>query len=194
MKKSTKFSPEVRERAVRLVFECRHEHPSQWAAVESIASKIGCTPQTLPEWVRRHERDTGQRDGLTSAEQQGIKELERDVKKLRKVNEILKLASALFAQAELDRRPKSRGPSSTRIGSASGSSRSARSCKSPRRATGAMLHSSATPHCMLSTNRVVRFCSKSIVRFLGARRRRFGRCLPRYPCPTVAPRSYAAVL
>jgi transposase len=107
MKKSTKFSPEVRERAVRLVFECRNDHPSQWAAVESIAVKIGCTPQTLLSWVRRHERDTGQRDGLTSVEQQRIKDLEREVKELRKANEILKLASAFFAQAELDRRFKS---------------------------------------------------------------------------------------
>ena len=107
MKKSTKFSPEVRERAVRLVFECRDSHPSQWAAVESIAGKIGCTSQTLLSWVRRHERDTGQRDGLTTAEQQRIKDLEREVKELRKANEILKLASAFFAQAELDRRFKS---------------------------------------------------------------------------------------
>jgi transposase len=107
MKKSTKFSPEVRERAVRLVFECRNDHPSQWAAVGSIAVKIGCTPQTLLSWVRRHERDAGQRDGLTSAEQQRIKDLEREVKELRKANEILRLASAFFAQAELDRRFKS---------------------------------------------------------------------------------------
>jgi transposase-like protein len=107
MKKSTKFSPEVRERAVRLVFECRDEHSSQWAAVVSIAGKMGCTAQTLLSWVRRHERDTGQRDGLSSAEQLRIKDLEREVKELRKANEILKLASAFFAQAELDRRFKS---------------------------------------------------------------------------------------
>jgi transposase len=107
MKKSVKFSPEVRERAVRLVFECRSEHPSQWAAVESIAAKIGCSSQTLHGWVRRHETDTGQRDGVTTAEQQRIKALEREVKELRKANEILRLASAFFAQAELDRRFKS---------------------------------------------------------------------------------------
>jgi transposase-like protein len=101
-----KFSPEVRERAVRMVFEHRKEHLSQWAAVESIAAKIGCTPQTLLSWVRRHERDTGQRDGLTTAEQQRVKALEREVKELRKANEILRLASAFFAQAELDRRFK----------------------------------------------------------------------------------------
>jgi len=107
MKKSTKFSPKVRERAVRLVFECRNEHPSQWAAVESIAGKTGCTPQTLLGWVRRHELETGQRDGLASAEQQCMKDLEREVKELRKANEILKLASAFFAQAGLGRRFKS---------------------------------------------------------------------------------------
>jgi len=106
MKKSVKFSPEVRERAVRLVFECRSEHPSLWAAVESVAAKMGCSSQTLHGWVRRHETDTGQRDGVTSAEQQRIKALEREVKELRKANEILRLASAFFAQAELDRRFK----------------------------------------------------------------------------------------
>ena len=106
MKKSVKFSPEVRERAVRMVIEHRNEHPSRWAAVESIAGKIGCTPQTLLSWVRRHERDTGQRDGPTTAEQQRVKALEREVKELRKANEILRLASAFFAQAELDRRFK----------------------------------------------------------------------------------------
>jgi len=106
MKKSVKFSPEVRERAVRMVFEHRKDHPSQWATVESIATKIGCTAQTLLSWVRRHERDTGQRDGPTTAEQQRVKALEREVKELRKANEILRLASAFFAQAELDRRFK----------------------------------------------------------------------------------------
>src|ERR1700738_4746168 len=106
MKKPIKFSPEVRERAVLMVNEARSDHASQWAAVESIAAKIGCTPQTLLNWVRQHERDTGQRDGASTAEQQRIKELEREVKKLRKANEILKLASAFFAQAELDRRFK----------------------------------------------------------------------------------------
>jgi transposase len=107
MKKSVKFSPEVRERAVRMVAESRGDHPSQWAAIESIARKIGCTEQTLLSWVRQHERDTGQREGSSSAEQQRIKALEREVKELRKANEMLKLASAFFAQAELDRRFKS---------------------------------------------------------------------------------------
>ena len=107
MRKSVKFSPEVRERAVRLVFEQRGQHESQWAAVVSIAGKIGATPQTLLNWVRRHERDTGQREGVTTAEAARVKELEREVRELRRANEILKLASAFFAQAELDRRLKS---------------------------------------------------------------------------------------
>ena len=102
-----KYSREVRERAVRMVNEGRADHPSQWAAIESIATKIGCAPQTLHEWIRRHETDTGQRPGITTAEQQRVKELEREVKELRRANEILKLASAFFAQAELDRRLKS---------------------------------------------------------------------------------------
>ncbi len=86
-----------------MVFEQRSEYASQWATIESIAGKIGCTAQTLLSWVRRHERDTGQRDGPTTAEQQRVKALEREVRELRKANEILKLASAFFAQAELDR-------------------------------------------------------------------------------------------
>ena len=106
MNKSNKFSPEVRERAVRLVQEHRGEYPSLWAAVESIAPKIGCVPQTLLTWVQRHEVDTGARTGVTTAEAQRVKELEREVKELRRANEILKLASAFFAQAELDRRLK----------------------------------------------------------------------------------------
>ena len=107
MNKSKKFSPEVRERSVRMVEERRGEYPALWAAVESIAPKIGCVPQTLLSWVQRHEIDTGVRDGVTTAEAQRIKELEREVKELRRANEILKLASAFFAQAELDRRLKS---------------------------------------------------------------------------------------
>ena len=107
MSKSNRFSPEVRERAVRMVMEHRSDYPSLWATVESIAPKIGCVPQTLYEWVRKHEVDTGQRDGVTTEERERIKALEREVKELRKANEILKLASAFFAQAELDRRLKS---------------------------------------------------------------------------------------
>ena len=106
MNKSNKFSPEVRERAVRLVQEHRAEYPSLWAAVESIAPKIGCVPQTLLEWVKRTEIDTGARPGTTSAEAQRIKELEREVKELRRANDILRTASAFFAQAELDRKLK----------------------------------------------------------------------------------------
>ena len=107
MNKSNKFSPEVRERAVRMVQEHRGEYPSLWAAVESIAPKIGCVPQTLLEWVKRSEVDAGARDGVSTAEARRVKELEREVKELRRANEILKLASAFFAQAELDRRLKS---------------------------------------------------------------------------------------
>ena len=104
--KSNKYSPEVRERAVRMVQEHRGEYPSLWAAVESIAPKIGCVPQTLQEWVKREEVDSGARPGVTTAEAQRVKELEREVRELRRANEILKLASAFFAQAELDRRFK----------------------------------------------------------------------------------------
>jgi len=107
MNKSNKFSPEVRERAVRMVQEHRGEYPSLWGAVESIAPKIGCVPQTLLEWVKRVEVDGGVREGVTSSEAQRVKDLEREVKELRRANEILKLASAFFAQAELDRRLKS---------------------------------------------------------------------------------------
>jgi transposase-like protein len=106
MKKSVKFSPEVQDRAVRMVVEAQGQHDSQWAAIESIAAKIGCTGETLRRWVRQHERDTGQREGITTAEAKRIKELEREVRELRRANEILRLASAFFAQAELDRRLK----------------------------------------------------------------------------------------
>ena len=106
-KKSSKFSPEVRERAVRMVHEHRGEYPSLWATIESIAPKIGCVPQTLNEWVKRAEIDSGAREGTTTSELQRLKDLERENKELRRANEILKLASAFFAQAELDRRLKS---------------------------------------------------------------------------------------
>ena len=106
-KKSNKFSPEVRERAVRMVREHRGEYPSLWAAIESIAPKIGYVPQTLNDWVTRDQLDSGERDGITTSEREQMKALEREVKELRKANEILKLASAFFAQAELDRRLKS---------------------------------------------------------------------------------------
>jgi transposase len=97
-KKSNHFSPEVRERAVRMVQEHRGEYPSLWAAIESIAPKIGCVPQTLNEWVKRAEVDSGLREGVTSAEAQRMKDLEREVKELRKANEILKLASAFLSK------------------------------------------------------------------------------------------------
>jgi transposase len=106
-KKSNRFSPEVRERAVRMVQEHRGEYPSLWACIESIAPKIGCVAQTLHEWVKQREIDTGVRDGLSTDERERIKALESENKELRRANEILKLASAFFAQAELDRRLKS---------------------------------------------------------------------------------------
>ena len=95
-KKSNKFSPEVRERAVRMVLEHRGEYPSLWAAIESIAPKIGCVPQTLHEWVKRDEIDAGARAGVTTTDLQRLKELERENKELRRANEILKLASAFL--------------------------------------------------------------------------------------------------
>jgi transposase len=104
MKKQNKFSPEVCERAGRMVLEHRGEHPSLWAIIESIAPKIGRVPQTLNEWVRKHEVDTGVRDGAPSAERERVKELERENRELRKANEILKLPCAFFVQEELDRR------------------------------------------------------------------------------------------
>ena len=106
MRKSPKFSPEVRERAVRMVYESKDRYASEWSAIESIAGKIGCAAQTLHKWVRQGERDSGERPGATTTEQQRIKELEREVRELRQTNEILKLASAYFARAELGRQLK----------------------------------------------------------------------------------------
>ena len=106
MNKSARYSPEVRERAVRLVFEHQGEYPSQWAAMESIAPKIGCTAETLRKWVRRAERDQGMREGLTTSDRERLKALERENRELRRANEILRKASAFFAQAELDRKAK----------------------------------------------------------------------------------------
>ena len=100
------YSNEVRERAVRLVRQSQPEYPSEWAAICSIASKIGCTAETLRKWVRRAERDAGLRAGPTTDERQRVKELEREVRELKRANEILRKASAYFAQAELDRRPR----------------------------------------------------------------------------------------
>ena len=106
MKTSNQYSPEVRERAVRLVREHRSEDDSEWAAMESIAAKIGCTAETLRKWMRRAERDEGKRPGLTTDERERLKALERENRELKRANEILKTASAFFAQAELDRRLK----------------------------------------------------------------------------------------
>ena len=107
MNKSNKYSPEVRERSVRMVQEHRGEYPSLWTAMESIALKIGCAPQTLLEWVKRAEVDAGTRPVATTFEAQRIKELEREVKELRRADDSLRTASAFFAQAELDRKLKS---------------------------------------------------------------------------------------
>jgi len=103
---SKPFSPEIRERAVRLVREHQGEYPTQWAAITSIAGKIGCSAETLRGWVRRAERDTGQRPGQTIDEHERVKALEREVRELRRANEILRKASAFFAAAELDRLTK----------------------------------------------------------------------------------------
>ncbi len=106
MVRKSRYSPEVRERAVHLVFEHQAEYESQWAAMSSIASKIGCTPETLRKWVRQSERDQGIREGLSSDERDRLKALERENRELKRANEILRQASAYFAQAELDRRRK----------------------------------------------------------------------------------------
>ena len=106
MSTSKRYSPEVQERAVRLVFEHEGEYDSQWATISSIAEKIGCTKETLRSWVRQAERDRGRRAGLTTGERERLKALERENLELRRANEILRKASAFFAQAELDRRRK----------------------------------------------------------------------------------------
>jgi transposase len=105
-KASPKYSPETRERGVRMVFDHQHEYESQWTAIRSIAAKLGCSAESLRNWVRQAERDCAARPGPTTQERERIKELEREVRELRQVNEILRKASAYFAQAELDRRQK----------------------------------------------------------------------------------------
>jgi transposase len=106
MERKGRYPAEVKERAVRLVFEQQPSYASQWATIGSVAAKMGCTPETLRSWVRQAERDSGARPGLTTGERERLKELERENRELRRANEILKKASAFFAQAELDRRAK----------------------------------------------------------------------------------------
>ncbi|OLO12049.1 hypothetical protein BTW10_06575 [Chromohalobacter japonicus] len=106
MNTSKRYAPEVRQRAVRMVFDHVADYPSQWAAIGAIAPKIGCTPETLRSWVRQTERDAGRREGTTTSERDRIKALERENRELKQANEILRKASAYFAQAELDRRGK----------------------------------------------------------------------------------------
>ena len=106
MARSNRFSQEVRERAVRMVFEHRADYDSEWETISTVAEKIGCSAETLRKWVRQTEVNTGRRGGVTSDEQARMKELEREVRELRRANEILRKASAYFAQAELDRRPR----------------------------------------------------------------------------------------
>ncbi len=105
-KRQNRYSPEVRERAVRMVLEHQGEYDSQWAAISSIAGKIGCTTEALRRWVRQAEHDHGKREGVTTSERERLKQLERENLELKRANEILRKASAYFAQAELDRRQK----------------------------------------------------------------------------------------
>lgn len=105
-KTTNKYAPEIRERAVRMVFEKQSQHESRWSAILSISAKIGCAPQTLNEWVKKTEVDRGERADMTTEMADRLKALERENRELRQANEILRKASAYFAQAELDRRPK----------------------------------------------------------------------------------------
>jgi transposase len=106
MARPPKYSPELRERAVRMVFDHTGDHQSQWAAIRSVGEKLGCSVEALRRWVRQAERDAGQRPGLTMSERDELKRLQRENFELKRANEILRKASAFFAQAELDRRAK----------------------------------------------------------------------------------------
>lgn len=115
MARPKKYSPEVRERAVRLVFESLGDHPSEWAAITSVAGKIGCIPETLRQWVRQAQRDSGTRAGLTTTERDQLKKLEREVRELKRANEILRLASAYFAHRDARLSAESVAPLSPRV-------------------------------------------------------------------------------
>ena len=106
MSKASRYSPEFRQRAVHLFQEQQVHHTSKWAALNAISGKVGCTAETLRKWVKQHEIDQGEREGLSSSERERLKQLERENRELKQANEILRKASAFFAQAELDRRPK----------------------------------------------------------------------------------------
>jgi transposase len=130
---ANRYSPEVRALAVRMVFEHQGSYETQAGAIAAIAPKIGCIPQTLREWVKQAEKDSGMRDGVTTEERDRIKTLERENRELRQANEILRKASAYFAQAELDRPLKRRSPPLKISVLSTASSRSAESCRSRRR-------------------------------------------------------------
>src|SRR4029453_13837342 len=137
MGRPSKYSPELRERAVRMVFDHSPEHPSQWAAIRSVGEKLGIRTESLRRWVRQAERDAGQRPGLTTDERARLKQLERENFELKRANEILRKAWGFFAQRELDPRPKGGGLLPTSLGIRRGASRSARCCRSPRRRSSA---------------------------------------------------------